>query len=476
MKLQFNNPTHSREVLAMSATVKVAPRLMSGFRDLSQRDAILKREILEIVIREFERFGFDPFESATVHLESVLFGADEWTDMAYFRAWNNRQRMKVSSEKMALRFDLTVPLGRFVAENLETIPRPFARWQVGNVFRGEKPRAGRFCEFTQCDADILFAPNTVSDAQIVILISNVMLSLGVSDFVIKVNNRKILNGLPVLIGFEAKHINTVLRILDKQEKDGEESVREELLAAVGADKAHLCLSSEQVDRLMDFTGIHGISSQKLTAIRLLMNKIPIAMEGVAELQQILDMAKAAGVDPDNIEFDPSMVRGLGYYTGPIFECVLTDSVAQELKLGAVFAGGRYDNLVERFSEHSVPATGASFGIDRFMEYAVAAKLLPSRQSMTQVLVAYQPEFVVAASQVAAALRRKGLKTLLYDGAEFTFRHQLGHANQKEIPWVIIIGEQEAASGSVTLKNMETRDQNTVSVERAIEAVLQADSM
>lgn len=456
--------------MANVSTKKVSPRLIAGFRDQSPSNMILKRRVMEILIKQFELFGFDPFDSATVQLETVLFGEDEWTDMAYFRTWNNQTRMTQDSEKMALRFDLTVPLGSYVARNIETISRPFARWQIGNVFRGEKPSDGRFREFTQCDADILFAPGVASDVQIVALMSSVMNALDVG-FQIRINNRKTLNGLPIAFKFDPEILVPVLQILDKRDKIGEEGIRFELRGSPD-DKGEfqttdLGLSSDQIEQLIAFTNIEGENTERLDQAAQIMQGIPGALAGIEELRELLALATMSGVDESNILVDLSMVRGLGYYTGPIFETILTDRP----ELGSVFAGGRYDNLVGRFSDASVPATGASFGIDRFLAYAKSEGLYKTPLTMNQVLVAYQPDTLVTATQVVAKLREAGVRALLYDGEDITFRHQIGHAKVLQIPWVVIVGSREVADGTVALKNMLKRTQDSMSVSAAVEKIL-----
>jgi len=457
--------------MANERTNKVSPRLIAGFQDLSPQDMILKRRVMEILIKQFELFGFNPFDSATVHWESVLFGED-WTDMAYFRTWNTQTRMTPDSEKMALRFDLTVPLGRYVAKNIETIPRPFARWQIGNVFRGEKPSVGRYREFTQCDADILFAPGIVSDAQIVALMSSVMKALGVG-FQIKVNNRKILNGLPIEFKFDPEILVPVLQILDKRDKIGEEGILFELQGSPD-DKGEfqtmdLGLSNRQIEQLIRFSNIYGKNSVRLDKVEVIMRSIPIAMEGISELRELLSLAAASGVEESNILVDLSMVRGLGYYTGPIFETILTD----QPELGSVFAGGRYDNLVGRYSDAIVPATGASFGIDRFLAYAKSVGLYSTPLTMNQVVVAYQPDALEYATRIAAELRDAGIRSLLYDGQDLSFRHPMGLSNTLEIPWVIIVGSREVADGTISLRNMRDRKQEITSVSEAALKILAA---
>jgi len=455
--------------MASSREKKVSPRLIAGFRDLSPREMILKRRILEIVIEQFELFGFDPFDSASIQLQSVLFGADEWTDMQCYDVWNGNSKRTAASEKMALRFDLTVALGRYIAENIKTIPRPFSRWQIGQAFRGEKPSVGRYREFSQVDADIAFAPNLVSDAQIISLINSVMLALGVS-FKIKLNNRKILDGLPVAYSFDPDLLVPILTILDKRDKIGRAGLMFELHGSPD-DEGNLKtrdtgLSNEQIDQLCDFVYISGNTEDRLRRVEMIMRGSPKALEGVAETRTLLGFIDATGVNPDFVEVDPGLARGLDYYTGPIFETFLTDRP----ELGAVFSGGRYDNLVERFIPAKVPAVGASFGIDRFMAYALEVDLFNMPLSLNEVLVAYQPSTVKEATLTASVLRKAGLRVKLYDGPEITFREQIGHAKMLKTPWVVIVGGDEVANGQVSLKNIIAFKQQTMPLADAIRII------
>jgi len=430
---------------------RVEPTLPSGFRDTAPEVMILKRHILTILISIFERYGFEPFGSATVQFLNVLFGADEWTDMSFFKALNTRRRAGGGRADTGLKFDQTVPLGRFVAEHFQELPRPFLRWEVGDAFRGERPSETRFCQFTQCDVDVVFAPGMISDAQIIALMDECMRVMRVNTHCILLNNRKILDGLPERIDFPKQDLSKVLGVLDSKDKLEEGHTLEGDLLALKTDDEAKLLDASQVAEILRFIDVRGTSLIRLAQIKAFMGENQIAQQGCSELEEILRYLDLFGVDPSRISIEPSMVRGLGYYTGPIFETVLTDS----LETGSVFSGGRYDNLVERFVEMPAPATGAAFGIDRFLVYAQQKRLFTLPKTVSRVLVAYRPTegCLQRAIQVAQAIRAMGENTVLYDGADLGLRPQIGRAKMLGIPWVVIIGEAELASGQVTLKDM-----------------------
>jgi len=443
----------------MDATNRVKAALPAGFRDITPEDMILKRHILNILTSVFERFGFEPFDSSTVQYLATLFGADEKTDMQFYKVENTFHPEKGDRPKLGLRFDLTVALGRFVAEYYEKLPRPFMRYQIAQVFRGETPSATRFCEFTQCDVDTVFAPGMMSDAQIIALMDECMRALGISTHLVLLNNRKILDGLPEYVNFPARYLQAVLTVLDKKDKLKPEETLEGELAKIERDDYTILLNEAQIAKLVAFCNITGNNEERFAAIRTILAGSAIAEQGCCELEEIMRYLDLFGVEKSRIQIEPSMVRGLGYYTGPIFETVLTDSP----KTGSIFSGGRYDNLTDRFVEMPAPATGASFGIDRFMVYAKEKRLFTLPKSVAKVLVAYQssPGCKERAIEVTRKIRAAGLGTMLYDGNEEGLRPQIGRAKMLEIPWCIIIGESELKSGLVTVKDMVQRKQGTV---------------
>ncbi|KKR54666.1 MAG: Histidyl-tRNA synthetase [Parcubacteria group bacterium GW2011_GWA2_40_23] len=454
----------------MDAKDRVKAVLAAGFRDITPEDMILKRHILNILIAVFERFGFEPFDSSTVQYLSTLFGAEEKTDMQFFKVENTFHPEEGERPKLGLRFDLTVALGRFVAAYYEKLPRPFMRYQIAQVFRGETPSATRFCEFTQCDVDSVFAPGMMSDAQIIALMDECMRALGINTHLVLLNNRKILDGLPEYVKFPARYLQAVLTVLDKKDKLKPEETLEGELAKIEREDYAILLNEAQIVKLVEFCNITGSNVERFAAIRTILAGSAVAEQGCCELEEIMRYLDLFGVEKSRILIEPSMVRGLGYYTGPIFETILTDSP----ETGSIFSGGRYDNLTDRFVEMPAPATGASFGIDRFMVYAKKKGLFTLPKSVAQVLVAYRPSAGCRerAIEVAQGFRLTARNVMLYDGAESGLREQLGRANMLGIPFVVIIGESELANGTVTLKDMTTGKQGPITVDWNIEKLSQ----
>ncbi|KKQ79814.1 MAG: Histidyl-tRNA synthetase [Parcubacteria group bacterium GW2011_GWC2_38_7] len=437
---------------------RVSPILPAGFRDLGSEDMILKRHILSIVQQVFERYGFEPFSSSGVQFLDVLFGKDHETEMSFFQLWNTRHDLKAGNAELALKFDQTVPLGRYVAANYEALPKPYARYEIGEAFRGESPGEGRYCGFTQCDADLVFAPGMISDAQIITLMDECMRALGVSTHKILLNNRKILGCLPGYIGFAKRYLRDVLTIIDKRGRflPGETLTSE--LAKLTTESGQKLLSAKKIEKLVDFCIISGSASERFESIRVLMVQTDELDQGIKELEEVLRYLKLFGVDEDRVQFDQAMVRGLGYYTGPIFEVILTDSP----ETGSVFGGGRYDDLVLRFVRMPAPATGAAFGIDRFLVYAKKRGLFDLPKSVVKVLVGYRPapECLARAIEVTRMLREQGINTLLYDGPDKAVRGQLGRADKSGIPVVVIIGESEVSSGLLQVKRMSNKEERS----------------
>lgn len=429
----------------------VDPVLVGGFRDYGPSDMILKNRILSTVATVYEEFGFDPLDTATVHLKRVLFGAKGEASMPYFEV---AKRPKLDESTMALRYDLTVSLARYVAEHLDRLPHPFKRWQWGKVFRGEKPQAGRFCEFIQCDADIMFAESVLADAEIVAVIYECLHRLGVKRFQINVNDRKICNGLVQRVGFDPTQLISVLRVIDKIEKIGLVEAERELARAASDDfPGGLGLGIEKATGILTMTQISGSNNDRLAQLLNFMNGVAMAEEGAFELRQLLIYAQAMGVPEGVVVVNPSMVRGLEYYTGPVFEAVLLDKPA----IGSVFAGGRFDDLVSRFCPAKVPGTGASIGIDRFLTAAQELKLFGEPQrSVVDVMIAYmKEEYIPEALKIATELRGAGKKVLVYTGSDRAFNAQFTRAVREEIPWLIILGEREMTSAQVMFKDMRT---------------------
>lgn len=418
---------------------RVKPELPGGFRDYAPQDALLKQRLILSARKTFEDFGFEPMETPSVERTEVLLGGEEESDKIIFKVDPSTSSGIKKEGKLSLRFDLTVPLARFVAANPE-IPKPFKRYQIGQVFRGESPQAGRYREFTQADIDIVGASSPEADAEIIAVIYYTLKNIGLEDFVIKINSRKVLNRLPEYAGFPEKKLWDVLRAIDKKDKIGEEGVVKELRKKTNkkvADKVREFISQPQI-------GSGG--------------------ESAGEAAVVTRLAKEMGVAPEKISLDPSLVRGLSYYTGLVFEAVLTKGPAW----GSIFSGGRYDDLIAAFTGQKLPAVGASLGVDRLLAAMETAGTFV-KKSLTKVLILnLEPRFSAEYLNFARALRNVNVNTSIYIGDDRAFQAQLAYAVKKEIPYVLIYGDGEKKKGVVAIKNLATREQKEISKNNLVE--------
>lgn len=388
---------------------KIKPELAGGFRDYLPEDMIPRNRMLETIKQVFERFGFLPMDTPGMERPEVL--GKEGSDFLIYHA--GLQDDNPPAGGMALRYDLTVPLARVVAANPD-LPRPFKRYQFGRVWRGEKQQTskGRWREFTQLDMDIVGSDSPMADAEIVALIYETMTALGLAEFVIKLNNRKLLEGFSP----------EVLRTIDKVDKLGWEGIAKEL--------------GEQAQETRRF-----FEQQRTNA----------------ELDALLENAKMLGVPEEKLVVDNTVVRGLDYYTGNVFEAVFTASDLQEL--GSIISGGRYDNLVDKFAPYSIPAVGASVGVDRLFAAMDQLGLLNREKTTAKVLILnFDPESRRFVQEIATDLRRNDIAVELYLGQEETLKGQLSYAAKQEYPVVLIAGPEERERNTVQIKDMAGRQQ------------------
>lgn len=430
-----------RQQKGTASRIRVKPELPGGFRDYGPADAIGRAQMIETIRKTFEVFGFDPLETSSIQRTEVLTGGEEDSGKIIFNVKGSQEKKSDTS----LRFDLTVPLARFIAANPD-IPKPFKRYQIGTVWRGERPQAGRYREFMQADVDIVGSSAIEADAEIVAVIYQTLKNLGIDNFLIKINSRDLLNTLPEYANFPPKKLWDVLRIIDKKDKIGLENVIKEIWTLFG-DR----LIADKVGRFL-LTSSSGRVSKDMV----------LNENAWADLVQIID---DVDIGTNNLEIDLSIVRGLEYYTGAIFETILTDAP----EMGSIFSGGRYDNLVSQFTGQNIPAVGASIGVDRL--FAALEKLgkLGNQKTNTQVLI-FQLDNALKSDYlgIAQELREAGINTALYLGDDQTFQAQLSYAVKKEIPFVVIYGEEEKKKGMVAVKNLATREQKEVSRERLLD--------
>ena len=428
----------------------IEPKLPGGFKDYLPEDMIPRQKMLDTIRDVFERFGFSPLDTSGIEKTDVLTGGDQNFKKQIYGVISQGG----DENELSLRFDLTVPLARVMAANASVLKKPFKRYEMGKVWRGERQQAGRYREFTQCDADIVGSEKRSSDAEIIALMAETMKQLGFSKFVIRINNRKILNGLSEYAGFEAWKTEPVLRALDKLDKQKWGDVAAEL-----ADKKGAYLSTEQIEAVRKFVELKGSTTNSLfEKAEKLLGENTSALEGIKELKDIVQYLKLLDVPEDVWVIDFSVARGLGYYTGTIFETILTDLP----QIGSVFSGGRYDNLIERFGSASIPAVGTSVGVDRLFAAMEQLNLVQKTRTIAQVLFLNFDE--VGEKDViknCVLLREAGINAEYYLGNEENLKGQLAYAVAMEIPIVIIIGATESGKGVALVKDMNARTQEEV---------------
>lgn len=437
------------------SSVRIAPRLPKGMRDFLPAD-MLKREYVFGVVREvFHLYGFEPLQTPVLELKETLYGKyGEDAEKLIYSAEHPGGK-----EAVAMRYDLTVPLARVVAQYENEIKLPFKRYQLSPVFRAERPQRGRYREFYQCDADIVGIGSMAADAEIVSLVVTALRRLGFRQFSVKINNRKLLTAMGQYAGVPDSQLGDLYRSIDKFDKVGAEGVEKELVERG--------LEAAAVGRMMDLIQSRQPGLANLDLVEKAMGNIGEAQEALDELRQMAAYLEAFGVPETDYTFDFTMVRGLGYYTGPIFETVIT-----EPNLGSVTGGGRYDDLIGLFRKESLPTVGTSLGIERIIDLMDILNLYPAGVAGTvvQVMVTtFNKETQPAAMKLAAELRSSGIQTELYM-QDKGLGKQFDYANKKGIRVVVMQGPDELAQGVVKLKRLSDGSETTVEQGRIVEQI------
>ncbi|MBV0890531.1 histidine--tRNA ligase [Paracoccus sp. Z118] len=438
-----------------------------GFRDYFGAAVTERNRMLEKIAEIYRLHGFDALETSGVETVEALgkFLPDVDRPNAGVFAWQEEAVPGGGSgDWLALRYDLTAPLARVAAQYRNDLPSPYRRYAMGPVWRNEKPGPGRFRQFYQCDADTVGAASVAADAEIIAMLADALEAAGIArgDYLVRVNNRKVLNGVLEAARVEPGQAADVLRQIDKFDKVGEAGVRELLTTgrtdASGAEIPGVGLEPAQADPVIAFLTSKGdTNDETLSNLRSAVGVSAIGAEGVEELAQIAAMLDATGMDADRVVIDPSVVRGLGYYTGPVFEAELTfeilDDKGRKRQFGSVAGGGRYDDLVERFTGQKVPATGVSIGVDRLLA-ALREKGLAGAEAQGPVVVTVMDRDRMADYQaMAAELRAAGIRAEVYLGNPKNFGNQLKYADKRGAPVAIIQGGDEAARGVVQVKDL-----------------------
>ncbi len=428
------------------------PRLPQGFRDFLPATMLKRDYVMQTVKDVFHLFGFEPLQTPVLELRETLFGKyGEDAEQLIFEAKHGRSE----KEPLAMRYDLTVPLARVVAQYENEIKLPFKRYQMAPVWRGERPQRGRYREFYQCDADIVGVANMSADAELVSLLVMALRRLGLRQFIVKVNNRKLLTGMGQYSGVSDDQLPDLYRSIDKFDKIGAEGVEKELLER-GMD-------AEVVSRMLKLIQAKDVGTRTLDNVEDVLGVNPIAKEALDELRQMAEHLDQLGVPQEFYEFDFTTVRGLGYYTGPICEAVFTGG-----GIGSIAGGGRYDDLIGMFRKQSLPTSGVSLGIERIIVLMDELNLYPASLSGTVVqayVTVFGEETRGESTKLAALLRNAGIRTELYlDSGKPKLGKQFAHADGKGIPLVVIVGPEEVAQGVVKLKRL--RDGLELTVARA----------
>ncbi len=452
--------------------------LPAGMNDYGPQQMLARKRMLTTINEVYRRFGFVTLQTSVVQRRLALTG-NEGTSMRLWQMRVDGSRIVTDPEaQLAARFDLTVPLAEYVARNMNTLTFPFRRTECGYVYRGEKPQAGRFCGFMQFDADIVGTLTGPADAEIIWCMSEVMSALGFTDFLVRVNNRKVLNGLCELLGLDpaGPQASWLIRLLDKLDKLDQSKVLSQLAGIKDEDEDaseedgnssqenNFSLSQDQLALVKQFLDeARPNSLEEIDALRTFFDdRSTIGAEGVDELATIASLLEASGVSPTTWSIDRTVARGLAYYTGPVFETVLTNA----RDFGSVFSGGRFDDLVARFTGESLPSVGASIGVDRLFDAMERMGLVTDQEPETDVyLMSFGKEFEPELFSMMAELRRAGVSCEMSMGYQDTsFRAQLAIGLQRQAPIILIYGQRERDTGMVQIKDTRTRSQ--ISIKRS----------
>lgn len=431
---------------------KIDVRIPKGFRDLPPEQMVLREELLQIMKKIFWKYGFQPLETPSLEYFEILKGkmGEEAENLLY----NFTDR---GDRELGMIYDLTVPLSRYVAMTHQLIT-PFKRYQIQRVWRAEKPQKGRYREFYQCDVDIVGEKGMMADGEIVTMLNEVFEAIGFSKFTININNRKILAGIVEYAGLDADSMVAVCRSIDKMDKIGRDGVIGEL--------AKNGFSQDVIDKIFEVLDCSGDTSEKIAQIEEKLGDIDIASEGIAELKQLFGYIGELGVPDERYEFNLYLSRGLDYYTGPIFETVLTEIP----DFGSISGGGRYDNLIGLFRKHPLPAVGTSFGFDRILAAMEALKMFRERKSRTEVLIVpFNKGMIHPGLSLTAMLRDADINAEIYFKPG-KLRRQLGYASDRNIPIALILGPDEWEKKEVSLKNMVKEEQVQIPLDEIVERV------
>ena len=434
---------------------KIEPKTLSGFMELLPNEQVLFNQMVDKIRKSYEKFGFLPIDTPVIESSEVLLAkAGGETEKQIYN-------FTKGDSNLTLRFDLTVPLAKYVAEYYNQITFPFRRYQIGKVYRGERAQRGRFREFYQCDIDIIGDGelNIINDAEIPAIMYETFNSLGLENFSIHINNRKILNGL-----FEAANVkeksSDIMRTIDKIEKIGKETV-------IAIFKDDYNIEEESINTIINFIEINGNTDEKLKKLENLGIDNELYSQGVQELKEVVKHIRLFNVPDEAFEIDLSIARGLDYYTGTVYETFLNDYKT----IGSICSGGRYNDLAGYYTDKVLPGVGMSIGLTRLFFILNDIGLIKAdKKSISDVLVVSMVEDLEKSIEVANALRKAGINTEIYFDNK-KIKAKFKYADKLNIPYVIVIGEDEIKSGLLTIKNMQDGTQEQLEIQNIIEKLI-----
>ena len=412
---------------------EIKPKILKGFRDFLPQQMAIRQKVFSIVKNVFESYGFDAIETPSLEYADILLGkyGEEADKLIYrFKDQGNRD--------VALRYDLTVPLSRVIAQYDNQLIKPFKRYQIQPVWRADKPQKGRYREFTQCDVDIVGSNSPLADAEIIAIIYDILKEIGFEKFTIRTNSRQTLFSIMESAGVSQEKILPVIRSIDKLDKISREEVEKEL--------AEKNIEPEIIKKI--FSSIKKAEPDPF-------------------LKNVLSLSKKLGVSENFLKFDPTLARGLDYYTGPIYE-----TMVEKPKIGSITGGGRYDKLIGMFTGKDIPACGTTIGIDRIIDVVSELNLWPEdSSSKTKILITlFDKSFLDQAIEISQTLRTEDINNEIYLNLGDRLEKQLKYADKKGIPFVIIFGPKEIQKNTIILKNLKTRSQKEIQISNFIKVI------
>ncbi len=421
-----------------------APQVLRGMRDFLPEQMLLRQHVLNTFRDVFERYGFEPIETPVIEYLETLTGKYGEDEKLIYSFQDRGER------DVGLRYDLTVPLARFVANHRNELTFPFKRYHIAPVFRADRPQRGRYREFWQCDADIVGTKSMMADAEVVSVWIDALSAINMPGFVVHINHRKLLMSLAEVAGVPDEQTPTIHRAIDKLAKIGEDGVLEEMISnGIPEDAAR---------KVLDLVSITGEPDQVFDELANRLAGNELAEEGIAELRALFRFLDQMGAASEHYTLDLTLARGLDYYTGPVFEAMSVDA-----NIGSLGGAGRYDGLVGMFSGEDLPATGCSLGLERIFDVIQERNLVDAPSTVSKALVTVFNEDTIGDSlALVGELRRAGIQSEVFVGEKLELRRQMQFANRKGIPLTVILGPDEIQAGQAVLREMESGEQTTIS--------------